>query len=149
MAFLVVPYRKKEIAPLQIKFPGGTNKENPHEPPVITRDRELTEETGLTVENWRCIHTREIQPDPERGKLELHTQYYYLMGQSGYSGDLREQKIVEEDGEILYPPIWADAEELMYSIIPSHQKALFEASKILGRLNAEVGFALHSLIRVA
>lgn len=106
----------------EIKFPGGTNGEYPHESARETMVREVFQETGLFVERAEEIWKSEVAPD--------HTKYGFLINIDDCRGGLRTVTL-NDNGDELSPPEWRPAETLGRVLYSSHQSAYLIACRQL------------------
>lgn len=110
--YLVIEYNSGEG--IQIKFPAGTNNDQPGECPLETLHRELPEETGLTASGevkciWVGTRTRN-----RGGKPGYHQKLAFMCEESQCQGTLR-TTWMNDGGDKLSPPFWRTAAELFQS----------------------------------
>ncbi|MEK7187065.1 MAG: NUDIX hydrolase [Patescibacteria group bacterium] len=129
--FLVVDYYHS-LADLkagwnkQVKFPGGTNKEFARAKPLDTLHREFLGETGLMPPSLPLqIHVGSKKADDGNG---VHTQHFFLFSLEECQGALRTE-ILNDNGNWLSVPYWADGYSLRKRIIRSHSEALEKADR--------------------
>ncbi|MBI1974496.1 MAG: NUDIX hydrolase [Candidatus Zambryskibacteria bacterium] len=130
LEFLVIDYRSIDPSTgqkteRQVKFPGGTNTDYLDEKVEQTLFREVFEETGLVVQEWKEIWKQEVNPD--------HTKYGFLVNIDNCQGGLRSHSI-SDNGDEIGPPYWFSAKTLGRVLFYSHQPAYLAACRALGVL---------------
>ncbi len=108
----------------QVKFPGGMNR-LPDEPVAVTVQRELMEETYLTVD-FESTHQIWVKSIPEKA----HTKYGFIANFSECRGGLRTEEL-HDAGDEMSPPYWAEYRMLALSLWRTHQDAYTEAVRAL------------------
>ena len=117
--FLAVDYRSQygnpdgEYGPIQVKFPGGTNKGHPGEHPDETAVRELEEETGFIV--------------PQRGDFwndmeSPHCKHFYFVERKECRGRLKEGVHQDDDGDEIRA-YWLDVTVALKKMFGPHCRA--------------------------
>ena len=140
---LVQPYGdKKYSGKLQIKFPGGTNKDADEVPlnetPRETATREFFEETNLKVRLTTKdeVYSREVVPGG-------HSKHFFATQSA--SGTARTEPM-GDNGDTLHPPEWRQVTMgLRDSLYGDHQKALVDAVSILADTNEMFWYAARDL----
>ncbi|MDO8590283.1 MAG: NUDIX hydrolase [bacterium] len=126
--FLVINYQSVhpktgKLGEIQIKFPGGGLKYH-HEYPGQTMAREVFEETSLCVYHWKKEWSVEV--------TSTHTQYGFLVDIDDCLGDMRQEEMIDDDGDLLSAPYWVRAEVLGHILFPKHLPHYMEACRELG-----------------
>lgn len=113
-----------------VKIVGGTNKENPSEPPKDTVIREFDEEAHLLAKHYKEVWFRTI---PGRNGGIPHTQHFYLITKTAGTFPFDSTHQFDDDGDQVTVRWWTLA-EFEKALLPSHkvgfQKAFLEMASI-------------------
>lgn len=139
--------KKLKMLKIQTKMPGGCAEnleENEKLPLALARELrdEIAECGDFRVEVGEQIFQRF---KPGRGPSEPKHQQSFFFAQ--FKGELRtEDKVEDEKDEVLSPPVWVEARQLLSKIFFSHREPLVAGLGYLARSSSEIAYRYSDIL---
>ncbi len=139
-----------QVQKLQIKMPGGCAV-NPEENGnlALAIQRELHDEIAGS-DDFQLVVGDEIFQISKPGRSPEEPPHKKAFYHVGFRGDLRLEDVVEDEGdEILAPPFWLEARELLKVIFFTHRDPLIAGLERLARTSAEIAYQYSDILAAA